>query len=267
MKKNLHPPIVLTIAGSDCSAGAGIQADLKTFSAFGCYGLTAVTCIVAEVPGQVCSIQAVKPEMVRDQIAILFETFSIGAVKTGMLFSKSIVNAVAEVFENLPQLPPLVVDPVMIASSGDALLEPDAVEAYRERLFPLATLITPNLDELHFLSSTPQCPSSLEEMRTVGQQLLAKTNAALLLKGGHLKEETATDLLLLQDGTEHCFSAPFLRDLETHGTGCTYAAAIAAGLAKGNSLPEAVAAAKLFITQAIAHAYRWNQVSALNLAA
>jgi hydroxymethylpyrimidine/phosphomethylpyrimidine kinase len=260
-----RPPVVLTIAGSDCSSGAGIQADLKTFSALGCYGLTAVTCIVAEVPGQVLSIQAVNPEIVRDQIALLFETFSIGAVKTGMLFSRSIINAVTDVFESLPQLPPLVVDPVMIASSGDPLLEPDAVEAYRERLFPLATLITPNLDELYFLASKIQRPASLDEMRSVGQELLAKTKRALLLKGGHLKEETATDLLLLQDGTEHCFSAPFLRDVETHGTGCTYAAAIAAGLAKGDSLFKAVASAKKVITSAIANAYRWNQVSALNV--
>ncbi|MFZ4116671.1 MAG: bifunctional hydroxymethylpyrimidine kinase/phosphomethylpyrimidine kinase [Chthoniobacterales bacterium] len=260
-----QPPIVLTIAGSDCSAGAGIQIDLKTFSALGCYGLTAVTCVVAEVPGQVLSIQAVNPEIVRDQIALLFETFSIGAIKTGMLFSQSIINAVADVFDNLPQLPPLVVDPVMIASSGDPLLEADAIEAYRERLFPMATVITPNLDELYFLASALQRPSSLDEMRRVGQELLAKIKRSLLLKGGHLQGTTATDLLLLQDGTEHCFSAPFLRDVETHGTGCTYAAAITAGLAKGNSLPEAVATAKDLVTNAISNAYRWNQVRILNI--
>jgi hydroxymethylpyrimidine/phosphomethylpyrimidine kinase len=260
-----HTPIVLTIAGSDCSSGAGIQADLKTFTSLGCYGLTAVTCVVAEVPGQVISIQSVNPDIVRDQIAILFETFSISAVKTGMLFSQAIVNAIADVFESLPQLPPLVVDPVMIASSGDTLLEPDAVEAYRERLFPLSTLITPNLDELYFLSSAIKRPESLHEMKSIGQELLAKTKRSLLLKGGHLNIETATDLLLLQDGTEYSFSAPFLRDVETHGTGCTYAAAITAYLAQGDSLPDAVSKAKKVITNAISNAYRWNQVSALKV--
>jgi len=264
---NHNPSIVLTIAGSDCSAGAGIQADLKTFSALGCYGLTAVTCVVAEVPGQVISIQAIEPEIVRDQIAILFETFSIAAVKTGMLFSKSIIHAVADIFDSLPQLPPLIIDPVMIASSGDPLLESNAVEAYRERLFPLATLITPNLDELYFLASVVKRPTSIDEMRQVGQELLAKLKKSLLLKGGHLDIDTATDLLLLQDGSEHAFSAPFLRDVETHGTGCTYAAAITAQLAKGDSMVDAVANAKKFITNAIGSAHRWHQVSALNIIA
>jgi hydroxymethylpyrimidine/phosphomethylpyrimidine kinase len=153
----------------------------------------------------------------------------------------------------------------MIASSGDPLLEPDAVAAYQERLFPLATLITPNLDELYFLASAIKRPVSLDELKSVGYELLAKTKRSLLLKGGHLHIETATDLLLLQDGTEYSFSAPFLRDVDTHGTGCTYAAAITAFLAQGNPLPQAVAMAKKVITNAIAHAYSWNHVSALHV--
>ena len=257
-------PVVLSIAGSDCSAGAGIQADLKTFGAFDCYGLTAVTCIVAEVPGEVRSIHAVSPEAVRDQVAILFEKLPIAAVKTGMLFSRQIVKAVAEVLGNLKQCPPLIVDPVMIASSGDSLLEADAVRAYREDLFPLATLLTPNLDELQFLAATRARPSSLEEIRTAGKRLLSDTEVSLLLKGGHLQGEEATDLLLMTDDSEHIFKAPFMRDAETHGSGCTYSAAIAAALAKGLTLPEAVAEAKNFITQAIANAHRWGQVGALN---
>ncbi len=260
-----HPPVVLTIAGSDCSAGAGIQVDLKTFSAFGCYGMSALTCIVAEVPGQVLSIQAVSNDLVRDQIVLLFDTFSIAAIKTGMLFSKSIIKTVAEVFDQLPQLPPLVVDPVLVASSGDPLLEPDAIEAYREELFPMATLITPNLDELYCLASVTKRPSSLDEMKDVGHELLSRVKRSLLLKGGHLQGTTATDLLLLQDESEHYFSSPFLRNAETHGTGCTYAAAITAALGKGKSLPDAVAIAKNFVTEAIAHAYRWNQISVLNI--
>lgn len=258
-----HPPVVLSIAGSDCSAGAGIQADLKTFEAFGCYGLTAVTCIVAEVPGEVRSIQAISPEVVRDQVAILFEKFPIAAVKTGMLFSTPIIEAVAEVLGNLKQRPPLIVDPVMIASSGDALLESDAVMAYRKRIFPLATLLTPNLDELHFLVATSQHPRSLEEMRAAGQKLFAEVGTALLLKGGHLQGEEAIDLLLMTDDSEHLFKAPFVHGAETHGTGCTYSAAIAAALAQGAALPQAVAQAKDFITQAITRGYHWEKVGAL----
>ncbi|MEI6340194.1 MAG: hydroxymethylpyrimidine/phosphomethylpyrimidine kinase, partial [Verrucomicrobiota bacterium] len=139
-------PVVLTIAGSDNSAGAGVQADLKTFSHFGCYGLTAITCVVAEVPGKVSAIQPVKPEIVAEQIALGFAAFPVGAVKTGMLFSTPIIEVVAEILD--AKKTRLVIDPVMVASSGDPLLKKSAIAAYRRMLFPLATLVTPNLDEL-----------------------------------------------------------------------------------------------------------------------
>src|SRR4029453_6940058 len=144
-------PVALTIAGSDCSAGAGIQADLKTFTALGVYGLTAVTCIVAEVPRKVSRIEPATATIVREQIQVLLKNLQVGAIKTGLLGSANIVSAVAQTIQETKKETarsiPLVVDPVMIATSGDNLLEPEAVESYKNKLFPLATLITPNLDE------------------------------------------------------------------------------------------------------------------------
>jgi hydroxymethylpyrimidine/phosphomethylpyrimidine kinase len=255
-------PVVLTIAGSDSSCGAGAQADLKTFSSLGCHGLTAITCIVAETPGRVRSIQSVKPEIVRDQLEVLLAAYPVAAIKTGMLFSTPIIRAVAGVLSSIKKLPPLVIDPVMVASSGDPLLKADALTAYEKHLFPLATLITPNLDELGIL--TGFYPASLNEMRMAGKRLAAASGSAILLKGGHLKGRTATDILLSSDWEEQEYSAPFIKGVETHGTGCTYSAAIAAGLAKGLSLPKAVASAKKFITRAIRDSLRWGKVQALD---
>jgi hydroxymethylpyrimidine/phosphomethylpyrimidine kinase len=255
-------PVVLTIAGSDSSCGAGAQADLKTFSSLGCHGLTAITCIVAETPGRVRSIQSVKPEIVRDQLEVLLAAYPVAAIKTGMLFSTPIIRAVAGVLSSIKKLPPLVIDPVMVASSGDPLLKADALTAYEKHLFPLATLITPNLDELGIL--TGFYPASLNEMRMAGKRLAAASGSAILLKGGHLKGRTATDILLSSDWEEQEYSAPFIKGVETHGTGCTYSAAIAAGLAKGLSLPKAVAGAKKFITRAIRDSLRWGKVQALD---
>src|SRR5262249_41060325 len=151
-------PVALTIAGSDSSAGAGIQADLKTFSALGVYGLTAVTCVVAEIPGKVSRIEPVSTPMVRDQIEVLAKNFQIGAIKTGLLCSAEIISAVAEALRGIENLRsrriPLVIDPVMIATSGDRLLEAAAIDIYEDQLFPLATLITPNLDEAALLLGT-----------------------------------------------------------------------------------------------------------------
>ena len=258
-------PIVLTIAGSDSSCGAGAQADLKTISSLGCHGLTAVTCIVAETPGKVRSIQAVRPEIVRDQLEVLLAAYPVAAIKTGMLFSTPIIRVVAEVLlahKGLKKLPPLVIDPVMVASSGDPLLKSGAIVAYKKHLFPMATLITPNLDELGILTGLPS--DSLSGMRAAGKKLTAATGAAVLLKGGHLRARMATDILLTPDWEEHEYSAPFIRGVETHGTGCTYSAAIAAGLAKGLPLHKAVAEAKEFITQAISGAMKWGKVAALD---
>jgi len=252
----LQKPVVLTIAGSDSSCGAGAQADLKTFGSLGCHGLTAITCIVAEIPGAVRSIQPARPEIVRDQLEVLLAAYPVAAIKTGMLLSAPIIRVVAQVLNSLKKLPPLVIDPVMVASSGHSLLKAGAITAYRKHLFPLATLITPNLDELGLLTNSR--PGSLASMRAAGKQLTAITGAAVLLKGGHLRSRTATDLLLMPDWEEHEYSAPFIPGVKTHGTGCTYSAAIAAGLARGLILSESVGEAKKFITRAIARALKWG---------
>lgn len=255
-------PVVLTIAGSDSSCGAGAQADLKTFGSLGCHGLTAITCIVAEIPGKVRSIQAVNPEIVRDQLEVMLAAYPVAAIKTGMLFSTPIIRVVASVLGKMKNRPPLVIDPVMVASSGDPLLKPGAIAAYRKLLFPMATLITPNLDELGILTGLQ--PTSVPGMLAAGKCLTAATGASVLLKGGHLRGSTATDLLLSPDWEEHSYTAPFVRGVETHGTGCTYSAAIAAGLAKGLPLPKAVGEAKKFITRAIKGARKWGKVAALD---
>jgi hydroxymethylpyrimidine/phosphomethylpyrimidine kinase len=254
-------PVGLTIAGSDNSAGAGAQADLKTMSALGVYGVTAITCVVAEVPGKVSAIQPIEPHIVAEQIRLLFEAFPIGALKTGMLYSCEIIETVcatlAECFGKLPQPPPIVVDPVMVATSGDPLLKRDAIALYRERLFPMATLITPNLDEVRTLLGRPV--ANLEEMRSAGRELSAAYGRAFLIKGGHLRLNPAIDLLCTPDGQALEFSAPFIEGISTHGTGCTYAAAITAGLARGLVLPEAVGEAKQYLANAVAHFLRWTR--------
>ena len=257
---NPIPPVVLTIAGSDSSAGAGAQADLKTFHALGVYGLTAITCVVAEVPGKVTAIHPVAPEIVADQIRVLFEAFPIAAVKTGMLFSSEIIErvcaALEQGFATMDRRPFLVVDPVMVATSGDSLLQDDAVARYRERLIPMADLVTPNLDEVRTLSG--RAVTSLAEMRDAGEELVRTFGVSFLLKGGHLHEPIATDLLFA-NGAVQQFAAPFVPDVFTHGTGCTYAAAIAAGMARGLPLGEAVGRAKIFLTSAIARVLRYER--------
>ena len=246
--------VALTIAGSDSSAGAGAQADLKTFSALGVYGVTAVTCIVAETPGKVSRIQPADPEIVREQIELLLKHFPVAAIKTGLLCNAVIV---AEVVRSLRKIKhrQLVVDPVLIATSGDVLLAPNAVELYERELFPLATLITPNLDEAARLMGAPI--RNLGQMHRAAVALGKKYNTAVLLKGGHLPGRRATDVLCFGNGTTE-FSAPFVPRVKTHGTGCTYSAAITAELAKGAELGRAIAAAKRFVTSAIRSHFLWK---------
>jgi len=259
-------PVTLTIAGSDSSAGAGIQADLKTFSALGVYGLTAVTCVVAEIPGKVSRIEQVSARMVRDQIEVLEKNFQIGAIKTGLLCSAEIVSAVAKAIRGIESLRgrriPLVIDPVMIASSGERLLEAAAIDAYTDQLFPLATLITPNLDEAALLIGTEI--KDREQMEKATKALARKYRTAILLKGGHLRGDNAVDLLFHKNKLTE-FSARFVRGVATHGTGCTYSAAIAAGLACGLVLEKAIGQAKKFVTKSIAEHLRWTSPSGKNL--
>jgi hydroxymethylpyrimidine/phosphomethylpyrimidine kinase len=253
-------PVALTIAGSDSSAGAGIQADLKTFSALGVYGLSAVTCVVAETPGRVSRIEAVNAETVREQIEVLLGGFPAAAIKTGMLFTAEIVAQVAAIMTNHPSIP-LVVDPVMIATSGDALLQGDAIAIYEKELFPRAAVLTPNLDEASRLFGTRI--SDVAAMREAGGALARKYGVPVLLKGGHLSGDQAIDLLFARE-TVHEFSAPFSRGVSTHGTGCTYSAAITAGLAQQLSLEEAIGRAKKYVTATIEQHHEWGAIHALN---
>jgi len=252
-------PVALSIAGSDSSAGAGIQADLKTFSALGVYGLTAVTCIVAEIPGKVSRIEPASTKIVRQQIEVLAKNFPIAAIKTGLLCSAEIISAVAEAIRDIDKTfapgIPLVIDPVFVATSGDPLLKPAAIETYEKELFPLANLITPNLDEAERLLGTRI--KNRQSMHRAGKKLEKKFGTAILLKGGHLVDDYAVDLLFA-DGKVVEFSAPFVRGVATHGTGCTYSAGITAGLAKGLSLEDAITQAKKFVTGAIARYLRWT---------
>jgi len=260
-------PIALTIAGSDSSAGAGIQADLKTFSALGVYGLSALTSIVAEIPGKVSRLEPVSVEMVREQISVLAKHFPIAAIKTGLLCSAAIISAVTKSIDDLRRKIenrpiPLVVDPVITATGGDTLLEPDAIETYQRELFPMATLITPNLDEAAQLLGGKI--HDLEAMKRAGKELECKFKTAILLKGGHLRGDEAVDLLFA-DGQVVEFTAPFVPDVATHGTGCTYSAAITAGLAAGMALPDSIARAKKFVTASIANRLRWKSSTGQNI--
>ena len=259
------PPVALTIAGSDSSAGAGIQADLKTFSAHGVYGVSALTCVVAEIPGRVSRIVPLDADFVSEQIALLLNGFTVAALKTGLLCTAQNVGAVASAYAAHGKDVPLVVDPVMIATSGAELLEPAAIVAYDRELFPRATLITPNADEAARLLGRPV--QTLADARDAGRELAARYSTAVLIKGGHIAGDRATDLLFC-DGEIHQFSAAFTRGVSTHGTGCTYSAAIAANLASGLALKESVAAAKEYVSLAIAQHFAWerdgHQLHALN---
>lgn len=252
-------PVALSIAGSDSSSGAGIQADLKTFSACGVYGLNAITCVVAETPGAVSKIEPVSAELVREQIEVLLRSFPVAAIKTGMLFSREIVDEVARTLrtqaEKTRRPVPLVIDPVMVATSGDPLLQDDAIEAYERKLFPLAALLTPNLSEAARLSG--ESIGDLAAMRKIGEMLAKKYRVPVLLKGGHLAGDQAIDLLFA-GGKITEFSAPFSRGVVTHGTGCTYSAAIAAGFANNLPLEESVRRAKKFVTATIAQHHAWK---------
>ena len=241
-------PIALTIAGSDSGGGAGIQADLKTFAALGVHGTSAITCVTAQNPRGVTGIQAIRADMVRKQIEAVFAELRPAVVKTGMLFAADIINTVANFFEQ-GKHPPLIVDPVMVATSGAVLLKPSAIRALKERLLPLATLVTPNLDETQILVGRKL--NSVKELRDAAGYIYEHFGCAALVKGGHLKQgDAAVDVLF--DGKQFTvLNARRVRGVSTHGTGCTYSAAIAAGLAQGLPLIESIRLAKRHITRAI----------------
>lgn len=243
-------PIALTIAGSDSGGGAGIQADLKAFSALGVFGCSVISSLTAQNTLGVQGVYPIPPAFVQQQIHSVLSDIHVGAVKTGMLATAEIIAAVAESLHAFPPRP-FVLDPVMVATSGDRLLAEDAIEILINQLIPLATLITPNLYEAAVLLNEPVA-KDLPTMQAQGEKLLTFGAQAVLMKGGHTDGENASDLLITTSGVK-VFSAPRLNTKNTHGTGCTLASAIAAGLAKGNSLPAAVSEAKEYLHNALLH--------------
>ena len=249
-----HPgnpvPVALTIAGSDSGGGAGIQADLKTFEAHGVFGTSVLTALTAQNTRAVEGVHAVPPGFIAAQLDAVASDFRIDVVKTGMLGPPEVVEVVAAGIEGW-RLGPVVVDPVMVAKSGDALLPAEAVEAVRRRLLPLADLATPNAHEAAVLAGFPV--ATLDDARRAAAVIRALGPAAVLVKGGHLDgEPDAVDVLLDADG-ETLFRAERIATPHTHGTGCTYASAIAANLARGYPLRPAVRRAKAYLTEAIRH--------------
>jgi hydroxymethylpyrimidine/phosphomethylpyrimidine kinase len=239
----------LTIAGSDSGGGAGIQADLKTFAAHGVYGTSALTAVTAQNTRGVLGVHVLPAEFVTQQIEAVAGDIGCDAVKTGMLATAAIVEAVAAAVEAL-DLPNLVVDPVMIAKGGDRLLDDDAVHATRRTLLRLARVVTPNVPEAQVLSGIRI--TSVDDMRRAAHLLLKLGPQAVIVKGGHLTGEQSIDLLVSVDG-EEVLATPRLAVRHTHGTGCTFAAAVAARLALGESLDEAARAAKEYVTGAMRH--------------
>ncbi len=254
------PPIALTIAGSDSGGGAGLQADLRTFTACGVHGCVAVTAVTVQNSVGVTGFVAIPPSTVADQIRVVVSDIGVAAAKTGMLASAAIISAVAEVCDEvgIGASVPLVVDPVAVSMHGDPLLADDALDALRSELLPRATLVTPNLDEVRLLVDMDV--TCRAEQYTAAKQLHALGPQWVLIKGGHLRDDPQEKdpqcLDLLYDGSAFtAFTGPRLDTPHTHGGGDTLAAAITSALAQGSAMPEAVAYGKRYIEQAVAHAY------------
>jgi hydroxymethylpyrimidine/phosphomethylpyrimidine kinase len=250
-------PVALTVAGSDSGGGAGIQADLKTFAALGVHGASAIACLTAQNPRRVLGVEPCSPKMLRQQLEAVFAELPPAAVKTGMLYSAQNINVVAQFLSRLrprDSRPQLVVDPVMVSTSGTRLLEPAAIRVLQRRLLPLAALVTPNLDETAILVG--RNISSIEAMREAAREIYGSYGCAALVKGGHLRGSREAVDIFFDGTTELLLSAPFVKGFPTHGTGCTYSAAICAALARGESLLRAVATGKNGVTAAIAGSRR-----------
>lgn len=249
MAEKSRPAIALTIAGSDSSGGAGIQADLKTFTALGVYGASVITALTAQNTRGVWGVAAVDPEFIGAQLTAVADDLRINAVKTGMLGDRATVRAVVAGLKR-HDLGPIVVDPVMVATSGDVLLAPDAIDAVRSELVPLATLITPNLHEAAQLLGRAVARDTAE-MERQALALCTLGCGAALIKGGHGSGSEAIDVLAIRDAAPLRLSAPRIATRNTHGTGCTLSAAITAMLAQGLELSDAVGEAKRFLTSAL----------------
>jgi hydroxymethylpyrimidine/phosphomethylpyrimidine kinase len=246
-------PTALTIAGSDSGGGAGIQADLKTFSALHVYGASVITALTAQNTTGVSGVHDVAPDFVRAQIDAVYSDLNVKATKIGMLSDPATIRAVAGGL-NAYDPPNIVLDPVMVATSGDPLLKPDAVAVLKSVLIPMADLITPNLREAEVLTGR-SLAVSVEDMIAQAKMMQQAGAKAVLVKGGHAGDAEVVDVLVYGDQTER-FSAPRIHTENTHGTGCTLSSAIAAGLAKGQGMVQAIAAAKRYLTDALRQADR-----------
>jgi hydroxymethylpyrimidine/phosphomethylpyrimidine kinase len=262
VKRRSTTAVALTVAGSDSGGGAGIQADLKTFHAHGVFGTSAITCITAQNPARVSAVQPLTPHLVTQQMDSVFEAFPVGAAKTGMLYDAAIIEAVAHGFARR-KFGKLVVDPVMVASSGALLLEKNAITALTSKLFPLAALVTPNLAEAEVLAR--RTIRTLDDLRLAARVLAEQYGVPFLVKGGHLPgTNRAVDVLF--DGRHfYEYRAAMVPRIKTHGTGCTFSAAIAANLALGRSLTGSIARAKRFVTAAIRDAVKVGRHHALRI--
>jgi len=242
--------VALTIAGSDSGGGAGIQADLKTFSALGVYGTTVITAITAQNLQGVTGIRAMEPDIVKKQLMAVMSGFPVKAAKTGMLFSKEIIETVIGVWKQHRSIP-LIVDPVFAATSGSTLIQDDGIMAMTEKLFPLAAVITPNLPEAEFLCDNKI--ENLDDLQKAAEKLYFMYKSPILAKGGHL-QKTAADVLVDSKGIE-VFERELIPNVNNHGSGCTLASAIAAEIAKGAGLRDAVSKAKEYLFQGLKTGY------------
>jgi hydroxymethylpyrimidine/phosphomethylpyrimidine kinase len=247
---------VLVIAGSDSGGGAGIQADIKTITAMGAFAATAITALTAQNTLGVHGVMPVPPAFIRQQIEVVLSDIGADVIKIGMLGDTATIGTVCDALEDFAPGLPVVLDPVMVAKGGQALLAAEAVDSLRKRLLPRSTVITPNLPEAEAL--TGMTIGGEADMRTAAVSLLEMGVSAVLLKGGHLHSATVTDLLATPDATE-AFAAPRIDTRHTHGTGCTTASAVAAGLAQGLSLRDAVIRARFYVRAAIAAAPGFGQ--------
>ena len=242
--------VALTVAGSDSGGGAGIQADLKTFAAHGVYGVSAITAVTAQNTRAVSAVEALSPGIVAAQIAAVVDDFRVAALKTGMLANSGIIGAVARVLR-VSRVGPLVVDPVMVAKSGDRLLDADALDTLKRDLLPLATVVTPNLPEAEVLAGIPI--RTLDDQREAARRIVALGARAVVVKGGHAQSSEIVDVLF--DGQAFTeFRGERVPGTSTHGTGCTFSAAIAAQLALGRGIQEAIPLAQAYVAKAIRNA-------------
>lgn len=239
---------VLTIAGSDSGGGAGIQADLKTFSALGCFGTSAITAVTVQNTLGVTGIHSIPPAIVAGQIKAVMDDIAAAAIKIGMVHSAELALAITATLQHYPNTP-IVFDPVMVATSGDRLIEEDTIGILRTALFPITTLITPNIDEAELLLNVKI--NTVTDMRSAAKKLLDTGCFAVLLKGGHLKGEKVYDVYADQEGNETTFESTYIESNNVHGTGCTLSSAIAAYLAMGNTLTASISMSRTYVFNAI----------------